>query len=293
VVCAYNNYLNILNPNLMKNFIAYLVVFFTFFAAPSLVSAQNTSIIVQFKKGVTDDVINDVRKTYEIRYGLFENENNEQDRRFRTCDGQITYCLWYFQSRRDSVDVIGVIRNEGQVENSAFNNYTESSSSLPPTDNRELAPYPYLLSDLRDAVNGPDCEVKTGTARRTMQIVDSGLGDGGQTLGGLPLFGRNIVMGHNYINPTLSPIDDLGHGTHITGISTMMVTRHHANELVEIGVSRVINNTGRGRLFDIIHALADNMCEKNVFNFSFAYKVPRALNPEPNDVLTDLMQYAG
>lgn len=55
-----------------------------------------------------------------------------------------------------------------------------------------------------------------------------------------------------------------------------------------------MNHRGRGKLYDVIHALADNMCQSNVFNFSFAYEVLKEqYHDKPEDMFTDLMKYAG
>ena len=83
---------------------------------------------------------------------------------------------------------------------------------------------------------------------------------------------EKIIGGVNYVNESLPPYDDHGHGTHVTGIT------YHVAPNAKFVEVKILNDVGTGQISDLADALTFCYNNRDVFNISV---VSMSLGTEP------------
>jgi subtilisin family serine protease len=95
--------------------------------------------------------------------------------------------------------------------------------------------------------------ITTGTESIRVAVIDSGIDLSH------PDLGANIVSGYNVIDPTLSPNDDHGHGTHVAGLIAAIGNNNlgiaGSAWNVKLVPVKALDSTNRGTLFNLAKAI--------------------------------------
>lgn len=143
-------------------------------------------------------------------------------------------------------------------------------------------------------------EINCSPASRPVKvaILDTGIGYSGSSSD--PTFCNDTLfspyyttnIGYDFVNDDNEPKDDIGHGTHVTGIIAKMINSSGTSANIQLLSYKTHDATGVGSIFDIIEAIDRAIIDgAKIINMSFSYEAdPPSDKPEP---LEDAINTAG
>ncbi|MBW6451580.1 MAG: S8 family serine peptidase [DPANN group archaeon] len=105
-------------------------------------------------------------------------------------------------------------------------------------------------------------------ADETVCVIDTGVNYSHPDLGGGFGGSYKVIGGYDYVNDDGIPMDDNGHGTHVTGIVAANGTVMGVAPGAKIFSMKVLDSSGFGNLIDIIAAIDDCNFNRTVYNIS-------------------------
>lgn len=270
------------NPNLLTRKLFSVMLFLAF--GFSIATAQNGNnnhifrlngnrVIVKFPSNASRTQINAMRTRYNA--AVVDS---------LTTPGMNTY-LW--QITFPIVDNLGRIIND--VITTTEIGKTQTNVDMAPdqifeSSDTEGIPMDSLYDLLPNCTNTHlaygTCNIPAGNRNVTVAVIDAGL-DGrivnGNFVPNHAIFQNRLWqnaaghIGYDFVDNDPFPIDNNGHGTHVSGIIARQMQRFNANS-VKLMILRVMDSTGRGTVWNLCKALDFAIANNaNIVNMSLNY----------------------